>query len=106
MSAKRLVVVAVLAALVLPAVLLAPVPAPAAAQRANDSYERTVTVAIADIQNYWSDTFPDVYGARYQRIPPNRIFAGRPGVKLPPCGGERLRYRDVADNAFYCLGDN
>ena len=40
------------------------------------------------------------------RFPQSRIIAGRPGVKLPPCQGERLSYRDVAGNAFYCCGDN
>ena len=105
-NVRRTLVVAVVAALVLPALALVPTPARATARRAPTSYERTVAVAIADIQDYWADTFPDVYGARYQPIPKNRIFAGRPGVKLPACGGERLSYRDVADNAFYCLGDN
>jgi predicted metalloprotease len=106
MRGQRAAVVAAFLALVLPAGLLAPAPAPAATLRAPSSYARTVAVAIADIQDYWADTFPDLYGARYQRIPKHRIFAGRPGVKLPSCGGERVGYRDVADNAFYCVGDN
>ena len=106
MTIRRSLVVAVLAALALPAALLTPAPARATTHRASAAYNRTVAVAIADIQNYWADTYPDVYGARYQRIPERRIIAGRPGVKLPPCQGERLSYRDVADNAFYCLRDN
>src|SRR5689334_16000662 len=39
------------------------------------AYTRTARLAITDIQSYWAATFPDVYGARYQAIPANRIFA-------------------------------
>jgi predicted metalloprotease len=104
MNTRRVLAVAVLAALAVPASAL--VPTAARAQRVPAGYERTIAVAITDIQGYWADTFPDVYGGRYQPVPKNRIFAGRPGVKLPTCQGERLSYRDVADNAFYCLEDN
>jgi len=79
---------------------------PVAASRRNVSYSHTVAVAISDIQDFWVTTFPKLYGGRYDPIPPSRIFAGHPGVKLPRCNGERLSYRDVAENAFYCLHDN
>jgi predicted metalloprotease len=69
-------------------------------------YEQTIDIAVADIQDYWSGEFPDLYGSRYIPVPANRIIAGRPGVRLPSCQGERLSYRDVADNAFYCFHDN
>lgn len=104
MITRRALAVAILAALAIPASAL--VPTTARAQRVPAGYERTITVAIADIQGFWADTFPDLYGARYQPVPKSRIIAGRPGVKLPTCQGERLSYRDVADNAFYCLEDN
>jgi predicted metalloprotease len=104
MKGRRGLVVAILAALAIPAAAL--VPTHARAQRAPAAYQRTVAVAIADIQGYWADTFPDVYGGRYQPVPKSRIIAGRPGMKLPSCQGERLSYRDVADNAFYCLQDD
>jgi predicted metalloprotease len=104
MNGRRVLVVAILAALSIPATAV--VPTAARAQRVPAAYQHTVAVAIADIQGYWADTFPDVYGGRYQPVPKRRIIAGRPGVKLPACQGERLSYRDVADNAFYCLQDN
>ena len=86
---------------------LAVVPAsPVAAAQRTDSYSHTVAVAISDIQDFWTTTFPRVYGGRYDPVPVRRIIAGHPGVKLPKCNGERLSYRDVADNAFYCLHDN
>src|SRR5215475_7193623 len=52
------------------------------------AYTRTARLAIADIQAYWAATFPEVYGAKYQPIPPNRIYAAHPGGKLPPCQGQ------------------
>lgn len=73
---------------------------------AQPSYEKSIAVAIDDIQDYWSDTFPAIFGARYQPVPANHIIAGRPGVKLPSCQGQKLSYRDVSGNAFYCYGDN
>jgi len=90
-----------------PLAVLTAAPARATARASEStSYSRTIAVALADIQDYWSDEFPDLYGARYQPVPKDRIIAGHPGVKLPRCQGERLSYRDVADNAFYCLHDN
>jgi predicted metalloprotease len=70
------------------------------------AYARTARLAIADIQAYWAATFPTVYGAKYQPIPPNRIYAAHPGVKLPPCQGQHLTYKDAEDNAFYCFKSN
>src|SRR3954468_911593 len=80
--------------------------APVAAAPRAESYSHTVSVAISDIQDFWVTTFPKIYGGRYDPVPSSRIFAGHPGVKLPHCNGERLSYRDVAGNAFYCLHDN
>ena len=104
MRARRALAVAILAAVAMPAVAFTS--PPASAQGTAAAYRRTIAVAIADIQGFWADTYPDLYGARYQPVPKSRIIAGRPGVKLPACQGERLSYRDVADNAFYCLRDN
>jgi predicted metalloprotease len=81
-------------------------PPVAAAPRRTQSYSHTVSVAISDIQDFWVTTFPKIYGGRYDPVPSNRIIAGHPGVKLPRCNGERLGYRDVSGNAFYCLHDN
>ena len=54
-----------------PLAVLTAAPARATAHRASasTSYSRTIAVALADIQDYWSDEFPDLYGARYQPVP-------------------------------------
>ncbi len=70
------------------------------------AYTKTVKLAINDIQDYWAVTFPEVYGAPYDPIPANRIFAAQPGIKLPPCQGHKLTYADAEENAFYCFKTN
>lgn len=66
-----------------------------------------VSVATADIQEYWEVVFPALYGDTYEEIPPDRIFRmGEPGVTAPPCNRQAVVNDDWIDNAFYCLGDN
>lgn len=69
-------------------------------------YRETLSDAIADIQVYWADEFPNLYGRRYQPIPESRIIAAQPGVRLPKCQGITLTYDDAQDNAFYCYRSN
>ena len=69
-------------------------------------YERTVERAIDDIQEFWADEFPALYGGEYEPIPDSRIFAAEPGIELPDCQGETLTYQDAENNAFYCYLDN
>jgi predicted metalloprotease len=71
-----------------------------------NGYEATLALAIEDLQNYWADEFPAIYGAKYERIPDDRIIAARPGVELPKCQGQTLTYQDAEDNAFYCYKSN
>jgi len=72
-----------------------------------NGYETTLQLAIDDIQDYWADEFPIVYGAKYQRIPDERIVAARPGEKVPKCDRNATgTYADAKDNAFYCTGGN
>jgi predicted metalloprotease len=65
-------------------------------------YEQTVHLTVADLQDYWSRELPALYGVRYRRIPASRIIPYTSTSKIPRCGPGRLRYRDVAANAFYC----
>lgn len=90
------------------AAIPATVPAAGAAtERASrGAYERTIRRAVADIQDYWSQVFPVLYGEEYEPLPRSRVIAGRPGVGFPRCQGQKVGYRDVAGNAFYCYRDN
>jgi predicted metalloprotease len=66
------------------------------------SYEGTIRLTLADLQDYWTTTMPAVYGVAYTRIPSSHIIAYTSTSKLPHCGPGKVRYRDVAANAFYC----
>lgn len=70
------------------------------------SYEDSVVFSLDDIQAYWRETFPTVYGSPYEELQ-GGIYPVRPGTQgVPGCGAERTVYSDVEGNAFYCtLGD-
>src|SRR3954452_5979724 len=101
---------AALAVVLCSSVLVVAVPVGHAASSSSSSsalpYQKVLTAAIAELQAYWADEYPDLYGDRYQPIPRARIIAARPGVKIPACQGHRVRYVDVRGNAFYCLQSN
>jgi len=65
-------------------------------------YAKIISLAIADIQEFWSTAMPIVYGQRYQHIPVSKIFPYTSKSKIPQCGTKHATYKDVADNAFYC----
>jgi predicted metalloprotease len=69
-------------------------------------YRDTLKDAIVDIQEYWTDEFPELYGTDYEPIPRERIIAAKPGVKLPKCQGTTVTYADAQGNAFYCYRSN
>ncbi|MEJ7583228.1 MAG: hypothetical protein WKF43_03900 [Acidimicrobiales bacterium] len=62
--------------------------------------EDGLQVVAADLQEFWADTFPDLFGGEYEPVADNRIIAAVPGVEIPPCEGERISYDDVVGNAF------
>jgi predicted metalloprotease len=91
-------VVMVLGALVAPSGV-----AGASEPRAKASaYEETIQLAVDDLQEYWGRELPALYGVDYRRIPDAKIIAYTSTSKIPRCGPGRLRYKDVAANAFYC----
>ena len=99
-------IVALVAALVIAASTAAATGASAAsaasAARQQPAYETTIKLAVDDIQQYWSDTMPQVYGISYRPIPNSKVISYTSKTRTPQCGGERRTYRDVAGNAFYC----
>ena len=62
-----------------------------------------VDATIDDIQSWWADQLPDVYGEDYEPIPAERVFAYSEDNPPPACGGRGTTpYEQVAGNAFYC----
>ena len=70
------------------------------ADKARRSYDAFIDAAFADITQYWSDTYPALYGGTFE--PVSGVYAMYDGrTDLPKgCDGP-ISYADVAENAFY-----
>ncbi len=59
--------------------------------------------AIADLQQYWTDEFPKLYGQDWKPVA-GGFYGMTPDVEgASQCGAA---YSDVEGNAFYCFGDD
>jgi predicted metalloprotease len=68
-------------------------------------YHKLLRATIADLQAYWAQEFPQVYGGMY--TPVGQFVAATPTTKIPNCQGRQETYqKDVKGNAFYCFGSN
>lgn len=71
-------------------------------------HDTFVAVAFTDIERWWSEVFPAVYGGEFVPLS-GGIFAGYPGRSddLPGCGEPRTDYQDLnLYVAFYCQFDD
>lgn len=69
-------------------------------------YQETIDFALEDIQEFWSEHLPDLYGIRYRVLRDDQIIPYDEDTapsRLPACGEEQVTYEDLADNAFYCV---
>ena len=68
------------------------------------NYDGFLTAAFNDIQQYWSEAFPETYGAPFEPLS-GGIYAAYPGrqAPIPGCGEDVSNYDDVQGNAFYCI---
>jgi predicted metalloprotease len=76
-----------------------------ASAQVSSKYDASIDATIADIQNFWTQAMPDVYGQQYEAIPSDRIFPYSQDNPPPNCddGGQtKAPYEEVAGNAFYC----
>ena len=68
------------------------------------SYDGFVGVALSDIERWWSEVYPSVYGEPFEPLAQG-VYAGYPErtSDLPGCGEPRTRYQDLTLYvAFYC----
>ena len=93
--AAAIVVLAVTGALVAPAGASTP-------RAKQPAYEETIHLTVDDLQDYWATELPALYGVRYKKIPAAKIIPYTSTSKIPRCGPGPVRYKDVAQNAFYC----
>src|SRR4051794_6081696 len=76
-----------------------------ASAQMSSTYDASIDATLADIQDYWAQTMPDVYGQQYDAIPTDRVFAYSESNPPPNCddgGRTQAPYQEVAGNAFYC----
>lgn len=65
----------------------------------DDPINKMVMHAIADLETYWAEHYPEVYGTEFKPIE-GGYYAVYPSTgELPPCASEP---GDIAGNAFYC----
>jgi predicted metalloprotease len=79
-----------------------PTRAASGAAAATPEYETTVELAVHDLQRWWAEQLPTVYGIDYVPIPSTKVIAYTSKTKIPQCGTAHATYSDVAMNAFYC----
>lgn len=69
-------------------------------------YDGFLTAAFGDIQEFWTEAFPEAYGGATFEPLSGGIYAAYPErqAPIPGCGEETSSYQDVADGAaFYCI---
>lgn len=65
-----------------------------------DQDDVIIEAAIEEVEKFWDDRFPDLFGDRFQPVS-GGFFPYGPDRPLPECGGP-LTYEEIAGNAFYC----
>ena len=67
-------------------------------------YDGYLTAAFSDIEAFWEEQFPAVYGGAFTPLA-GGIYAAYPDrtEPIPGCGTPQTAYDEVAGNAFYCL---
>lgn len=65
------------------------------------SPDDVVSLALDDLESYWSENLPSVYGIGFEPLVGGFVPYG-PTTATPQCGPRELDYDDVAENALYC----
>ena len=66
-----------------------------------DDLDQVVTAALNDVQDFWVETYPQVYDGPFEPLQGGFHPYG-PNTQPPPCGSPPPDYSVIADNAFYC----
>lgn len=70
-----------------------------------ETLDQVVEASLADVQDFWRETYPQVYGEPYQELS-GGIHPYGPNTQMPPCGPTPITYEEIANNAFYCPLDD
>jgi predicted metalloprotease len=69
--------------------------------RTPETRDEVVEAAIRDIEAFWEEAYPAIYGSPLEPIAGGYHPYG-PDTPLPECGGIVPDYPEIAENAFYC----
>lgn len=61
--------------------------------------------ALRDVEAFWDDEFPEVYGSRFEPVRGGFIPYSSDS-DVPDCGPQEITYQEAANNAFYCSLDD
>jgi predicted metalloprotease len=76
-------------------------PATTTSAPAANPWDQTVADAIGDLEDYWGQVMPELYGIPYAKVS-GGFYPYTSTSPSPPCGDPPPRYDEIADNAFYC----
>jgi predicted metalloprotease len=70
----------------------------------DNGYDGFLTAAFKDIESFWAQQFPILYGSDFTPLA-GHIYAAYPDRSdpIPGCGSRTTDYRDIEGNAFYCV---
>jgi predicted metalloprotease len=73
------------------------------ASHVDNGYDGYLTAAFSDIEAFWGEQFPAVYGSDFTPLS-GGIYAAYPDrtETIPGCDSQQTTYQDVEGNAFYC----
>jgi predicted metalloprotease len=69
-----------------------------------DDPKEVAAAAVEEVTAFWRDRYPEVYGEEFQEVA--GFYPYGPDTDPPPCGSPPPRYEEIAQNAFYCPGDD
>lgn len=74
------------------------------ANHVDNGYDGYLTAAFSDIDSFWREQYPAVYGSDFEPLS-GGIYAAYPerSEPIPGCGTPESTYADVEGNAFYCI---
>ena len=70
----------------------------------DNGYDGFLTAAFKDIESFWAEQFPELYGSAFTPLS-GHIYAAYPDRSdpIPGCGTRVTDYREIEGNAFYCV---
>ncbi|MCU1390098.1 MAG: hypothetical protein JWL72_3436 [Ilumatobacteraceae bacterium] len=74
------------------------------ADKTPQPYDEFLQASLADIQDYWRETYPQIYGAPFQELSGGiwASYPGRAGQIPDGCSGDPSEQYPAVGNAFYC----